>query len=140
MAELTVFKSHAPVMGYVFKAGKSIHFMNGIYATAAKDEIEELTAECENGHPNFYIDPEMKTIDSTMLDPMAVLREQIRKEELAKILAARNPENDMGFSDQGSKLSGIANSRTISGAMAGSESQAQAANPTVPAGTIKIAK
>ena len=138
MSELTVFKSRADIMGYAFKSGKIVHFINGIYATSAKVEIEELTAECEAGHPNYYIDENQKTIDSEALDPIAALRAQIREEERAKIMAAvGNPMRDMGETKQG-RLEGIANSHSINGMQAASEAQAQAAQTPIAAGTIKV--
>lgn len=131
MSELSVFKSRAPTMGYVFKSGKVVHFMGGMYATASKSEIEELTTECENGHPNFYIDPSQKTLDSEALDPIAVLRATIRAEEIAKLQAMGDPLRDMGSTPQG-KLEGIANSHSINGLQAASEAQAQAAQTVIP--------
>jgi hypothetical protein len=131
MSELSVFKSRAPTMGYVFKTGKVVHFMGGIYATAAKNEIEELTTECENGHPNFYIDPTQRVLDSEMLDPIAVLRATIRAEEVAKLRAMGDPLRDMGSTPQG-KLEGIANSHSINGLQAASEAQATAAQTVIP--------
>lgn len=135
MAELTVFKSQAPVMGYCFRNGKVIHFVNGIYATSSKEEIAELTTECENGHPNYYIDAEQTKIDSEMLDPMAALRARIREEERAKLIAATDPTRDMGTTAQG-KLEGIANSHTIAGLQAHSEAQFAAAHAAPAAPTI----
>jgi hypothetical protein len=131
MAELTVFKSRAPTMGYVFKAGKIVHFQAGMYATSSKEEIEELTTECENGHPNFFMDPNQKTIDSESLDPIGVLRATIRAEEIAKLRAMGDPTRDMGSTPQG-KLEGIANSHTINGLQAASEAQANAAQTVIP--------
>jgi len=135
MSELRLFKSRADTMGYVFKTGKMIHFLNGEYATAAKDEIEELTTECENGHPNYYIDANQTVVDSEQRDPMAVLRARIREEERAKLMAAvGNPLRDMGETAQG-KLEGIANSHSITGMQAASEAQAVAAQtPIAPSG------
>jgi len=124
MSELTLFKSRAGTMGYVFRNGKTVHFLGGVYATAAKDEIEELTKECENGHPNYFIDENQKTIDSAMMDPMAVLRAQI-KQEILDQMRANDPSKDMGSYGTG-KLEGIATSANISGAAAASESQAAA--------------
>ena len=125
MSELTLFKSRAGTMGYVFRNGKAVHFIGGVYATSAKDEIEELTKECENGHPNYFIDSNQKTIDSEMMDPMAVLRAQI-KQEILDQMKANDPSKDMGSYGTG-KLEGIANSQTVNGAAAASESQAAAA-------------
>lgn len=140
MSLLTVFKSQAPTMGYVFKSGKTVHFVNHIYATAAKDEIEELTTECQNGHPNYYIDSEMTQVDSAQLNPMEVLRAQIRAEERAALLAATNPSRDMGQTEQGGKLEGIANSVTITGLAASSEAQATAARVIIPAAKATATK
>jgi hypothetical protein len=133
MTTLTVFKSHAPVMGYAFKDGTVIHFRNHMYTTTSPKEIAELTAECEAGHPNYYIDPEQKTIDSEQMDPLAVLTAKIREEERAKLLAATDPTRDMGATAQG-KLEGIANSASIQGLQVQSGDQAKAV--TTP---IKIA-
>lgn len=131
MSEMSLFKSRAPTMGYVFKSGKVVHFMGGIYATSSKSEIEELTTECENSHPNFYMDPTQRTIDSEALDPIAVLRATIRAEEIAKLQAMGDPTRDMGSTPQG-KLEGIANSHTIAGLQAASEAQANAAQTLIP--------
>jgi hypothetical protein len=137
MSTLTLFKSKAPVMGYVFKSGKMIHFINGIYATESKSEIEELTTECENGHPNYYIDKNELAIDSETLDPIAALRAQIREEERIKLLAATNPDRDMGTTVNTGKLEGISNSRSIQGLQVQSEAQGTAAKVTAP---IVVAK
>jgi hypothetical protein len=123
-------------MGYVFRSGKMIHFINGIYATESKSEIDELTTECENGHPNYYIDKNELAIDSETLDPIAALRAQIREEERIKLLAATNPDRDMGTTAQG-KLEGISNSRSIHGLQVQSETQGTAAKVTTP---IVVAK
>ena len=133
-----LFKSRADVMGYVFKSGKSVHFMQGQYATSAKNEIEELIQECENGHPNFFVDPKQKTVVAADLDPMAKIRAQIREEERAKLLAATDINRDMGTTPQDGKLTGISNSQTVAGVIAGSESQAVAANPNASRPTVVI--
>lgn len=137
MSEVTVFKSRAPLMGYCFKSGNVVHFREGIYTTNNKIEIEELTAECENGHPNYYIDPEQRTMDSEQLDPMAVLTARIREEERAKLVAAvGNPMREMGNTGQG-KLEGIGNSHSISGMQAASEAQSIAARTPIKVASAK---
>lgn len=120
--ELTLFKSRAPVMGYCFRSGKVVHFVNHMYTTTDQDEIDELTKECRKGHPNYYIDEAQTTISSVQVNPMEALREAIRQEEIAK-LRAYNPNNDFGQTAQG-KLEGIANSQSIRGMMATSDVQA----------------
>ena len=136
MTMMTIFKSRAQSMGYVFKNGHTIHFTAGQYATSAKNEIDELTIECENGHPTFFIDPNCKTLDSELLDPIAALRAQIREEERAKLILATDPNRDMGETKQETKLQGIANSSSIRGLQADSSS---GATGTVGVGTIKVA-
>ena len=136
---LTLFKSRADLMGHVFKSGKAVHFVQGRYATAAKTEIAELTAECEDGHPVFYIDPNETTIDSEQLDPFAALRAKIREEERAKLLAATDPNRDLGATSQSGKLEGIATSASIAGLMVASESEGLAANNAVARTPIVVA-
>ena len=150
MSLAKLFKSHAPVMGHVFRSGKTIHFMNHVYTTTNQAEIDELTEEANSGHPNIYIDPDMTEIDPAMLDPMAVLVARIREEERAKLIAATNPLNDMGKTEQGGKLQGISNSDSVRGLQVSSDSQAAAltqaaasdAKPAgnVTVGTVKVAK
>ena len=96
----------------------------------------------------------MTEIDPKMLDPMAVLVARIREEERAKLIAASNPLNDMGKTDQGGKLQGISNSDSVRGLQVSSDSQAaalsQASNASagetgaktagVMVGAIKVAK
>lgn len=127
MSELTLFKSRAPIMGYCFRSGKIVHFVNHMYTTTDEDEIKELTKECKAGHHNYYIDENQTTISSEQVNPMEALRESIRKEELAKLIA-QNPNRDMGTTPQGGRLEGIANSASIRGMIVGSETQA-ALNP-----------
>lgn len=139
MATLTVFKSRAAVMGYVFRSGKSVHFINHMYATAHPDEIEELTKECKDPSSNYYIDDGETEIDSAALDPIAALRAKIREEERAKLLVATQTDRNFGTTAQG-KLEGIANSQTISGAAAASEAQATAARKIIPGPTTGTAQ
>lgn len=143
-----LFKSRAPVMGHVFRNGKTIHFLDHTYTTNNQAEIDELTEEANSGHPNIFIDPDMTEIDTDMLSPMAVLTARIREEERAKILAAMNTQNDMGKTEQG-KLEGISNSESIRGLQVMSEAQGLAAGTSAPeqtqggsvkVGTIKPAK
>jgi hypothetical protein len=138
--QLTVFKSHAPTMGYVFRSGKSIHFMGGRYATAIKSEIDELTEECSSGQSNYYIDSGETTMDASALDPIASLRAKIREEERAILLAATNPGRDMGTTQNTGKLEGISNSNSIRGLQVDSESQGVAARQINVASTAKATK
>ena len=133
-----IFFSRAEIMGYVFAKGKSVHFQQGRYTTSNPEEIEELEKECLAGHPNFYMDDNVKVIEAASLDPMHQLREQIRKEEIEKIRAATNPLRDMGTTEQPQgALKGIATTANISGLAAASEAQSAAAKGF--AGPISVA-
>lgn len=75
-----LFKSCIPSVQFIFKSGKIAHFRDGRYATRVPSEIEELTAECEAGHPTFFIDGEEKEAAREQLDPMDELRQKFFKE------------------------------------------------------------
>lgn len=140
MATLKLFKSRAHTMGYSFPNGHTVHFVAGMYATANKYEIEELTKECEAGHPTFYIDPAETEVESEALDPMAGLKMKAIQDERESLAIATNPLRDMGSTEQG-KLKGIANSRSIQGLQAATQVQAVAAQTVaVPTGTINVKK
>lgn len=110
--QLTLFKSRAPIMGYVFRSGRTIHFSNGLFATANQAEIDELNEVCQDS-PCFYIDSGQKTIDSTQLNPVDMLREQLRKELLQEMGAAGDKSRDLGNTPQpDGKLKGIGNTVT----------------------------
>jgi hypothetical protein len=116
MTTLTLFKSKSPVMGYVFRSGKTIHFVGGQYATSSPKEIEELNEVCQDS-PNFYIDDGQKEIDSDAMDPMAVLTARIRKEiDAERANASNNPARELGGTSDDGKLGNIATSASFTGA------------------------
>ena len=130
-----IFKSRAQVMGYVFRSGANVHFVNHRFVTKVPSEIEEMTKECEAGHPNFYIDPDDFETDNVVTDPMEALRAQIREEERAKLLL--QGDRDLGKTEWNGKISGIANSTSIrSGAAESGSGQATGA---IASGSIKVA-
>ena len=116
MATLTLFKSKAPVMGYAFRSGKVIHFVAGLYATSIPSEITELTEVCQDS-PTFYIDSDQKEIAEEAMNPVAVLKAQLRAEILAEQLAATGDVNrNLGTTDGSGKLGNITTSATLLGA------------------------
>ena len=121
-------------MGYVFRSGRTIHFVDGTFATSNKAEIEELTAECENGHPCYYIDDAQTTITPEALDPMAALKAKWKEE--GRLEALKQTNRDMGETTHSGKLEGIANSKTIVGLVSDSISNVSA--PTAVA--VKASK
>lgn len=129
MATLTLFKSKSPVMGYVFRSGKTIHFVAGMYATAHETEIKELTEVCQDS-PNFFIDSAESQIDEEAMNPMSVLKARLRAEWEAEQRIANDAERDMGTSDATGKLGNITTSATLMGAAVASGS-AQAGTPVL---------
>ena len=137
MAVVNLFKSRASVMGYVFRNGKGVHFVDHNYTTTSQAEIDELNDEVANGHPDIYIDKDMVTVDTEMLNPMAVIRAKIREEERAAILKAIAAGNDMGSTEPG-RLEGIATSASIVGLQADSTSASAAAAGTPVTAGVKV--
>jgi hypothetical protein len=140
MAKLvSIFFSHAPTMGYVFRSGRVIHFIGGQYTTSVKGEIEELTDECEaNPNGNYYVKPDQLTVDQDQLDPMAVLYAKMMEKARSEVAASINPARDMGETTFDG-LKGIANSSTVRGLVQESSVDAGAPTTKVAAGTIKVA-
>lgn len=135
---LTLFKSKSPIMGYVFRSGKTIHFVGGLYATAVKAEIDELTETCQDS-PTFYIDSAQKEISEEEMNPISVLKARLRKEwEAEQRTAYANPERDMGTTEDTGKLGNITTSATLMGAHVASGS-AQAGT-VVSTAKIELAK
>ena len=130
-----IFKSRAPVMGYVFRSGANVHFVNHKFVTKIPSEIKEMTEECEAGHPNFYVDPNEFETDNVVVDPLEALRAQIREEERAKLLL--QGDRDMGATKFSGRLEGIANSTSIRSGAA--ESGSGMAAGSIAQGSIKVA-
>lgn len=134
MSQVNLFKSRPQTVGFVFKSGKTIHFVNHQYTTTFKNEIDELTTECESNPEYFYIEDGRAVVDSTAIDPLSRLKAEMYEQAKKDILAAQgNPLRDMGSTEFSGKLEGIANSQTIRGLTADSESQAVQAHKIVPA-------
>ena len=131
MSMVNVFKSRPQTIGYVFKSGKTVHFVNHQYTTTAPDEIKELSDECKANGAYFYVEGD-GMMDTATLDPIAGLRAQIEAEVLAKYAAQGNPLRDMGTTPMELKVGGIANSQTINGLAAATEVQAIQARVVVP--------
>jgi hypothetical protein len=117
-----LFKSKPEMMGYAFKNGKVVHFMNHNYFTADADEIAELTKECKTS-TTFYIDAENKTVADVAAfnDPLAGIKQRIREEERLKLMEEMGMSRDMGKSEN-KGLGQIANSMSIRGASQNSNS------------------
>lgn len=98
MAIKKVFFSHLKSCVYMFKNGKPAYFINGEYHTDVPVEIDELTAECDQGNPAYFINPEKKEID-TAADPLEHLKQKVIAEYLAAQAAASDPTNDRGSTE-----------------------------------------
>lgn len=109
MSTLRVFKSTIPSVNFILPNGKPIIFQQGVYYTDNEQDISHLDYEIKQGHPHIYVDPEMREIDSEMLDPVKAMQKKVlgrmTREELLAALAevdanAIDPSNDRGTSDQ----------------------------------------
>ena len=143
---VNIFFSYAPTMGYVFRSGRVIHFIGGQFTTTNQAEIDELNEVCAEAGSNYYLKDDQLTVDSTQLDPMAVLYAKMMEKARAEVAAATNPNRPMGETSFDG-LKGIANSNTVRGLVADS-SASMTDSPTtesapakvgVAAGSIKVA-
>lgn len=109
-------------MGYVFRSGKTIHFVDGLYATGIKSEIDELTEVCIDS-PNFYIDEAQVEVSEESMSPIAQLKAKYRAEwEAEQRAAIADPNKDLGNTVPTTKLGNITTSATLSGAAVASGS------------------
>lgn len=115
---LRVFKCTFMSTSFLMPNGKPCIFINGVYRTDIPAEIAEFENMIVNGHAHFFVDPNEREVDSALVDPMAALRHRIIEEYKASELAASNPDNDMGTSDQSMKLN-VSSTRDIQEAAAG---------------------
>lgn len=115
---LRVYKCSFMSTSFLMPNGKPCIFVNGVYRTDVPAEISEFDNMIANGHPHFYVDPNEREVDSTLVDPMAAMKHRIIEEYKASMARASNPDNDMGTSDQSMKLN-VATTRNIEEAAAG---------------------
>ncbi len=134
MATLKVFFSKAPTTGYVFQSGRSVHFVNHRYTTDNNEEIAELEKECSYSESNYFIDQTQLEIDSSELDPIAVIKAKALAEARAEVAIATSLTRNMGTTDQTAKLTGIANSNNLGGANVASGTS----QPVATATAIKV--
>lgn len=93
-----LFKSHIPSIKYLFKNGKEAIFREGKFSTNIQNEIEELTEEVAQNHPHIYIDDSDSSAEYSTEDPLAALKERLRKEIQAEQL--KDKLADAGTSQQ----------------------------------------
>lgn len=105
-----VFKNTERSSSFIFKNGKSAVFTQGEYYTDDENEIAELEAEIKAGHTYIYIDENKKEVDVSKLDPLHEIRAAAIEEYKKSLLAATDPENDMGKVGTAALLQGIVSS------------------------------
>lgn len=113
------FQNTAGSVQYLFKNGKSAHFIGGLYYTDIPYEIAELNKEIEEGNPFIHF---IRTVDTDGLNPLAVLRAKHFAEFTLMQAKAIDKNNNMGTTISTGKLEGIANSNTIADAAGDSTS------------------
>ena len=99
MATLHQFKADLSSCRYIFKSGKIAQFEGGWYRTSIESEIKELNEQIAEGIGSIFLVPGEETIDSEMIDPMAVLKAKIIADYEAE--KARSLDNGVSFSQQG---------------------------------------
>lgn len=109
-------------MFYVFKKGEKANFIGGRYVTDIEAQIEELKEEIKSGNPTIYIDPNEMQVDSSELSPIETIKKKAIEEYLAQQAAATDKSNDMGNSEQSTKLTGMVTSSNVAATSAGSSS------------------
>lgn len=116
---LNIYKSHLASVNVIMPNGKVLHFVNGVYRTSFPDEVAFLNAEVAARHPHIWIDPMEETVDSELVDPMAMLRHTIEQEILAKYnIVAGDPNRDLGTTPQNLPLN-VTTTKDIADAAAG---------------------
>lgn len=123
---LRVYKCSFMSTSFLMPNGKPCIFVNGVYRTDALAEIEEFDKMIAEGHPHFFVDPNEREVDSTLVDPMAMMKHRIIEEYKESMARASDPNNDMGTSDQSMKLN-VATTRNIEEAAAGGSGSGLAA-------------
>lgn len=118
----TLFKSKISSCNYITKAGKPIYFNAGRFSTANAVDIAELKELVADGHPSIFIDPNENEIDFDIKDPLDFIKKKAVEEYLKAQKDAMNPNADRGTTVS-EKLKGIANTKNIADATAGSASQ-----------------
>lgn len=132
------FESNLRSMRYVFANGDVAHFVQGEYFTNKENEIEELGAEVDAGHPHISIDKAKLLVDTKFRTPEEKIREQIIAELQAQGRLIAEGTSDFGTSDQQLKLQ-VGNTRDVASAMSGSSSGDAPATGTASVATgIKI--
>jgi hypothetical protein len=134
---LKIYKSRLPRITYVLEDGQLAVFAprtnhsQGHYLTDDPKHISELDRVCKK-HPHLYIDPEESEIAARLADPAVAMREQIREEERAKLIAELGDPNQprglskvvlpealakrvMGDTPAKAPLGGIGNSESLVG-------------------------
>lgn len=96
-----IYYSHRGSVRMCCPSGKPIHFVGGKFVTDEKEAIKFLDAELASRNKFIYVKEGEEVVSSTDLDPMAVLRRKIIKEEADKIIEVAQKQMD-GSRDMGS--------------------------------------
>lgn len=116
-----VFFSNLINCRHPLKNGKDCIFLNGRYLTQSEEEVKELMAEIDAGHPHLYINPDEMVVDTKFVDPVEAIRAQVMADLKARGLLIAGAEADFGKSDQETKLT-VGTTRDVAEAMSGSTS------------------
>jgi len=87
------YKSGMQSMKMITNSGRRIHFINHRFITDNEEEIEYLDAELAKGNTFFSAGDKVSSVDA---DPMAALKEKMKKEAIAEYLAKEQAELEAG--------------------------------------------
>ena len=100
MAIKKVFKNRLGDSVYMFRNGKSAHFIDGRFITDFEWEISELDQECKSGHPHLFIDETDFEIDTSLQDEIKAAQAEATKTVLAN-REANKAKSDVTISTVG---------------------------------------
>ena len=129
MAIKRVYKNTLLDSQYLFRNGKSAHFVGGRYLTDVKEEIEELDNEIRNGIPHIYVDPEDTVVDTGKEDFVA------QRQREATIAAIREYEAQQSKGAVTGNL--VADPKTGLPNVPGASEEQQAAHTDTPQTEVK---
>lgn len=127
---LHVYHNRLPSCNYVFKDGSAAPFKDGVYRTAVATEIVELDNEVKRNHPHIYINKEAAVVSDKLVDPMAALKDKLKKEILAE--QEREANKDFGSNLQpGEQRLNASNSKDMAANISNGAASLQALPPSL---------
>lgn len=90
------FRSNSPFINYALSTGEIVKFVNSLFYTTNERIANELEKVANDGHPDIYIDPNEKEVDTDALTPEAQMEKRIRAKIMAEMAEATRKDRDLG--------------------------------------------